>query len=474
MVASIKAVPNVRRDLRDCMTSFLIDHIKHGLTGKVGTEARFEGAIRVKDGIITEVGHIEPRPGEKVIDASGCVVCPGFVNTHHHLFQSIMKAVPAALNDGLDRWVMEAPYTFWPHLNEHALRTSVMIGLAELALSGATTVADQHYIFSARYDYDPCEVLIETAQQFGLRFVLGRGGLTHGRPWHGNDLPPAPTETLDEMLQGLASAAARWNDPSPMAMTRVAATPVTTVFNLREGEVREVARAARNLGIRMHTHLSENDTYVKSTLERFGKRPVHWMAEQEWIGPDVWFAHLVKCDESELALLAESGTAMAHCPQSNARLGSGIAPAPAMDQMGGIISLAVDGTSANEAGDMAQALYAAFTIHRAVGGPSSTNAEMVLNWATQGGAKALGMDGVGTLEIGKAADLLILSLDHPRYFGQHDVAVGPIISGGEIHVRRSYVGGRELVVDGKLPWLDMASLGAAATNTVRRLIDRVV
>ncbi len=237
--------------------------------------------------------------------------------------------------------------------------------------------------------------------------------------------------------------------------------------------MREVAQAARSLGIRMHTHLSENDTYVKSTLERFGQRPVHWMAAQDWIGPDVWFAHLVKCDRGELELLADSGTAMAHCPQSNARLGSGIAPAPAMTQMGGIISLAVDGTSANEAGDMAQALYAAFTIHRAAGGPSATTAEMVLNWATQGGAKALGLDGIGTLEPGKAADFLILNLDHPRYFGQHDVAVGPIISGGEVRIRRSYVAGRELVVDGRVPWLDLAALGASATSTVRRLISSV-
>ena len=452
------------------MTDFIVTGIRHGLTGKLGPQSRFSGALRVERGVIVEMGAIEPAPGERVIKAGDCVVCPGFINTHHHLFQSIMKAVPAALNEGLDKWVMEAPYTFWPRLDEQTLRTSVTIGLAELALSGATTVADQHYIFSDRYDYDPCEVLVSVAARFGLRFVLGRGGLTHGRPWHGNDLPPPPAETLDAMLTGLAEAAKRWNDPSPMAMTRVAATPVTTVFNMREGEVREIAQAARQMGVRLHTHLSENDTYVSSTIERFGKRPVHWMAEQDWIGPDVWLAHLVKCDDSELALLAESGTAMAHCPQSNARLGSGIAPAPAMARRGGIISLAVDGTSANEAGDFGQALYAAFMIHRAVGGPSATNAEMILNWATQGGARALGLDGVGTLEVGKAADLLLLDLDHPRYFGQHDAALGPIISGGEIKVRRSFVGGRDLVIDGKVPWLDLAELRCDSTAAVNRLL----
>lgn len=205
---------------------------------------------------------------------------------------------------------------------------------------------------------------------------------------------------------------------------------------------------------------------MRATLERFGARPVHWMAEQDWLGPDVWFAHLVRCDPGELALLAQSGTAMAHCPQSNARLGSGIAPAPAFAAIGGTVSLGMDGTSANEAGDMAQALYTAFTIHRSIGGPAATRAEQVLHWASAGGAKALGFDDVGTLEPGKAADLVLVELDHPRYFGHHDPAIAPIISGGAFSVRRSFVGGREVVVEGRLPWLDLDRLRADAARTV--------
>lgn len=451
------------------MTSFIITGIQYGLTGKTGDSARFHGSLRVNNGMITEIGDLAARPGERVIAAQGSVVCPGLVNTHHHLFQSVMKAVPAAINSPLDPWLMEVPYRFWPKLNEQALRISATIGLAELALSGTTTVADHHYIFSDRHDYDPAEVLFDTAARFGMRFVLGRGGLTYGRPWHRKDIPAAPTETLDQMLRGIEAAANRWHDTSPVAMTRVAAAPVTTIFNLHEKEVRDVARAARAMGLRLHTHLSENDTYVDSTMQRFGKRPVHWMADQEWIGPDVWLAHLVKCDPDELALLAQAGTAMAHCPQANARLGSGIAPAPALTRMGGVVSLAVDGTGATEAGDMAQALYSAFTVHRAVGGADATTAETVLSWATAGGARALGFDGIGTLEPGKAADLLLLDLDRPRYFGQHDPALGPIISGGEFSVRSSFVGGREIVVNGRLPWLDLEALRADAARVVKRL-----
>lgn len=451
------------------MSNFIITGIRHGLTGLTGKHARFQGALRVRAGLIAEIGELEPQIGERVIDASGCVVCPGFINTHHHLFQSAMKSVPSVLNSGLDDWVIGAPYTYWPRLDRNAMRISVTIGLLELALSGTTTVADQHYIFPKQFDYDPAEVLFDTAAQFGMRFVMGRGGLTQGRPWHHAGIAPAPSETLDEMLIGIEASAKRWNDPSPMAMTRVAVAPVTTVFNLRDGEARDLARAARAMGLRMHTHLSENDTYVTSTMERFGKRPVHWMADLEWIGPDVWFAHLVKCDTTELERIVEAGTAMAHCPQSNARLGSGIAPAPLMNLMGGIVSLAVDGTAANEAGDMAQAMYSAFTMHRAIGSPNSTAAETILNWATAGGAKALGLPGIGTLEVGKAADLVLLDLDHPRYFGQHDPTIAPIISGGAFNVKRSFVAGKELVVDGQIPWLKIPELREQAAETVSKL-----
>jgi cytosine/adenosine deaminase-related metal-dependent hydrolase len=448
------------------LTDFLLANIEHGLNGRAGAAERFSGAIRVRDGVIVEMGELAVEADERVFDASGGVVCPGFVNTHHHLFQSLMKSIPATINRGLDDWVMEGPYRFWPTLDAEAMRVSVMVGLAELALSGTTTVSDHHYIFSDRYDYDPAEVLVDTAAQFGLRFVLGRGGLTNGRPWHQSDLPPAPTESFDDFLSGVQTAANRWHDPSPTAMLKVASTPVTTMFNFREEEVREIADAARQLGVRMHTHLSENDTYVEAALERFGRRPVHWMADQGWIGSDVWFAHLVKCDHDELSVLAQAGTAMAHCPQSNARLGSGIAPAPAFAAMGGVVSLGVDGTSANEAGDMAQALYAAFTLHRGIGGPSATRAETVLHWATAGGAKALGFGGIGTLEIGKAADIIIIDTHHPRYFGQHDLTIAPIISGGEFRIRRSFVAGREIVIDGKIPWLDLDQLGADAARIV--------
>jgi len=451
------------------MTDFLIQNAKGILTGHEGAGARRYGDIRVIDGMIAEIGALEASPGEKIVDASGCVVTPGLINTHHHLFQSVMKAVPEGMNEELAKWLRLVPYRYWDRIDEEALRVSATIGLAELVLSGATTVSDHHYLYSPRYDFDPVELLFETAGQFGVRFVLCRGGATRGRTFDGDNTTPLPTETLDQMLQEVGKAARRWNDPAPNAMRRIVMAPTTPTFSLADGELKEIAACARGLGLRLHSHLSENTDYDLYTKERFGMRPVEWIAQHDWLGPDVWFAHLVTCDPEEVRMLHQSGAGMAHCPQENARLGSGVAPADMLAELGGAVSLAVDGAAGNEAADMITALYSAFTIHRAVKGAGALTAERALSWATAGGARVLGLDATGVIAPGKAADLVLFETHSPRYFGQHDPLIGPIVSGGEPKIRRSYVAGREIVRDGKIPWLDMEKLAADADRVVRRL-----
>lgn len=455
------------------MTDFLITNIRHGLTGlPAGPQARFSGALRVRGGRIQAMGALTPEPGERVIDAAHAVVCPGMVNTHHHLFQSVLKAVPAGMNVPLDPWLMQVPFTWWPHLTAKAFRTAATIGMAELALSGATTVCDHHYIYSDRYDFDPNEILFDVAARFGMRFVLARGGGTRGRVFDDPAVPPVPVETLAQYLDGVLSAASRWHDPAPDAMTRVVMGPNTPVFNFDPGELAELARTARGAGLRLHAHLSENRAYVDYTLSRYGQRPVPWLEGRDMLGPDVWFAHLVEIDTDEIALLAQTGTGMAHCPQANARLGSGVAPACALHAAGGVVSLAVDGAGANEAADMGSALYAAFCLHRATQGATALAAETVLHWATMGGARVLGLGAIGHLAPGMAADIAILDITAPRYMGQHDAAIGPIISGGDLHVRHSFVAGREIVRDGAIPWLDMAALSDDARAATHDLITR--
>lgn len=456
------------------MTSFLIVDAVGILTGRPGAAARAEGAVRVRDGMIVAVGALSPEPGERVVDASGCVVTPGLVNTHHHLFQSVMKAVPTGMNEGLARWLRLVPYTYWNRLTPDILRTSARIGLAELALSGVTTVADHHYFFGARCGFDPAQVLFETAGEFGMRFVLARGGSTRARTFDDGRQAAMPVESLSEMINAVEAAAACWHDPAPDAMRRVAFAPTAPTFAVAPGDLKQIAAAARAMGLRLHSHLSENMDYVHHTMAHFGRRPVHWLAEHDWLGPDVWFAHLVEVDADELRLLAESETAMAHCPQANARLGSGIAPADGLDRLGGIVSLAVDGAGANEAADMVSAMYAAFTLHRAAKGAGAVAAEDVVRWASAGGARALGLPAVGTIEPGKAADIALFDVRGPRYMGQHDVLLGPVISGGGASVRATFVRGEPLVVDGALPFLDLASLGAEARRALAALEAPVV
>ena len=453
------------------MSDFLIAGADAILTGLTGEAARASGSVRVRGGRITGIGALAPEPGERIIDASGCVVAPGLINTHHHLFQSILKAIPAGMNEALATWLRLVPYTYWDRLTGPLMETAAKVGMAELVLSGATTIADHHYFHSDRYDFDPGEILFDMAQKFGIRFVLCRGGATKARAFDSDDITPLPTEPLAAMIDAVARDAKRWHDPAPDAMRRVVMAPTTPTFSLHEHELKEIAAAARAMGLRLHSHLSENMDYVTHTTSLYKQRPVYWLAGHDWLGPDVWFAHLVECSPHEVRLLAETGTGMAHCPQANARLGSGIAPADMLHALGGTVSLAVDGAAANEAADMASALYAAFSLHRAAKGVAATRAETVMHWATAGGAKVLGLDAIGTLEPGKAADIVLFDLNSPRYFGQHDRAIAPIISGGDLKVRHSFVAGRPLVENGRVPWLDLDQLGAealAAVHTIAR------
>ena len=451
------------------MSSFLIRNPVGILTGEMGGAARASGDIRVAGGVIREIGELTPNPGERQVDASNCVVTPGLVNTHHHLFQSVLKSIPEGLNEALATWLRLVPYSYWDRLDEAALRVSATIGLVELALSGVTSVADHHYLYSDRYDFDPDEILFETAGKFGLRFVLARGGATKSRKFDSDSITPIPTETLDEYLSAVETAVRRWHDPAADAKRRVVAAPTNGAFSMEESELIEVLQAARALGVRLHSHLSENHDYVDFTMANFQKRPVHWLGDLGWLGEDIWFAHLVECDDSEIERLAETGTAMAHSPQANCRLGSGIASADKLSARGGTVSLGVDGAAANEAADMMTSMFLAFSLHRARHGVEAVAPETILHWATAGGAKTLGLETMGVIKPGMSADLALFDLDHPRYFGQHDRVAAPIISGGQGNIRHSFVAGEPVVSNGILPWLDMEQLAADAAAIVDRL-----
>jgi 8-oxoguanine deaminase len=231
-----------------------------------------------------------------------------------------------------------------------------------------------------------------------------------------------------------------------------------------------VIAAARRMKLRLHSHLSETSEYVDFCLSVHGKRPVEWLADHDWLGPDVWFAHLVHLDAHEVQILASSGTGMAHCPQSNCRLGSGIAPADALARLGGAVSLGVDGAASNESADMISEMHSAWHIHRALKGADVVTAEDVVRWATAGGARVLGLPRIGTLAPGQRADIAIFDLNEPRHFGMHDPLIAPVTCAGSAHLRYLLVGGRIVVENGAIPGLDIKELRSDAASVIARMV----
>jgi cytosine/adenosine deaminase-related metal-dependent hydrolase len=452
------------------MTALLIENAEGIFTGLPGEAMRASGAIRIRDGRIAAIGDLSPEAGERRLDARGCVVYPGLISTHHHLFQSVMKGVRSGIDLPLAGWLRAVPYQLWSKVDEEALAVAARIGLAEMLLSGTTTVADHHYLFADTYRFDPAAVIFEVARELGVRLVFCRGGGTKARHVAAEDEGvPMPVQSLDAMLASVEACAARFHDDSPSGLTRVVLAPTTPTWSLDPSELKDMVAAARRMKLRLHSHLSETADYVDFCLTVHGKRPVHWLADQNWLGPDIWYAHLVHLDADEVRLLAETGTGMAHCPQSNCRLGSGVAPADELAALGGAVSLAVDGAASNESADMVSEMHSAWHTHRAVKGAGSVAAEDVVRWATAGGARVLGLPETGTLVPGQQADIAVFDLNAPRHFGMHDPLVGPVTCGGDANLRYVLVGGRVVVDHGQIPGLDLRQLRTDAARVVTRL-----
>lgn len=467
----------------------LIRHASAILTGLNGAAARHPGPdIRVRDGKIEAIGQLLPEPGERQIDASGCVIYPAWVNTHHHLFQSLLKGDPLGINATLTPWLTATPLRLRPLMDEAMFRLAARIGLIELALSGCATVADHNYHYWPGMPYDSSAILFEEAQALGLRFVLCRGGGTLSRLGGDDQSPALQPESLEAYLTDIERLASRFHDSAPDAMQRVVVAPTTPPHSMHPQELRECAALARRLGLRLHSHLSETVEYHDTVFTQHGITPVRFCESVDWLGPDVWFAHLVKLDPDEIALLGATGTGIAHCPQSNGRLGSGIAPVRALEAAGAPVSIGVDGAASNEAADMLSETHAAWLMQRARAGEATlarhrggqgeaqaaqaATIEDVVRWGTAGGAQVLGLPAIGTLAPGQAGDIAIYRLDQdPRYFGLHDPAIGPVASGGSAHLKALLIGGREIVRDGVLPGLDLLELGRQARAAVAQLAN---
>lgn len=471
--------------------SLLIRNAAAILTGLGGDAARTRGPdLRIGDGRIQAIGALSPQAGESQIDATDCVIYPAWVNTHHHLFQSLLKGDPLGLNATLTPWLLATPMRLRPLMDEHDFRLAARIGLLELALSGCGTVADHNYHYYPDMPFDSSAILFEEAARLGLRFVLCRGGGTLSRLPQGGGPAASRPETLDGFLADIDRLAAQFHDPAPNAMRRVVCAPTTPPHSMRPQELRECAAHARRLGLRLHSHLSETVNYHDVVHRNHQTKPVQFCADVDWLGSDVWFAHLVKLDPEEIALLGKTGTGIAHCPQSNGRLGSGIAPVRQLEDAGAPVSIGVDGAASNEAADMISETHSAWLMQRARAGEgavaehrggkgeamaaATATVEDVVRWGTAGGAAVLGLPAIGTLAVGQAADLAIYGLDRdPRYFGLHDPAIGPVACGGRADLRLLLVGGKPVVRNNSIPDLDLHDLSRQAQSAVQRILARL-
>ena len=425
--------------------------------------------IRVSGNRITAVAtRLDASEQTRVIDASDYVVWPGLVNTHHHLAQSILKGMPAGIDSDLDHWLPAVPFAAWPHITPETLYVAARIGFSELLRSGCTTCADHHYLYSDDTTGELEAVLFQAAEEVGIRFVLCRGGATVSATHAGLTSALRKTERLDTCLSRMQDTLLAHHDPAEDAMTRLAVAPTSLVHSSTPDDLRVLADFARSNNLKMHSHLLEVARDEEVAQSTFGMSAIEYAESVNWLGPDVWFAHLVATDRDAIARLGATQTGIAHCPVSNARLGSGITNIPDMQRAGVQISIGVDGSASAESGSMVNELMQAWLVHRAAQGSHATDVDTVLQWGTQAGARLLGIEG-GKLEVGQVADLTLFHKDEPRFMGVWEPYQGPLICGEPVRTYRVMVNGRWVVEDNQVLGLDYAQLRTDATRELARL-----
>ena len=429
--------------------------------------------IRIRNGRIAELGwQLTPSAAdpETLVDASGCVVWPGLVNTHHHLAQSIMKGVPEGLNQNLGDWLGSVPYRFWPKVTPELMYHAARLGFYELIRSGATTCADHHYLYHATTSPELEAAVWQAAEELGIRLVLCRGSATETGSHEGMIEHRIEPETIDQIIDRLDTTRKQHHQDGPDAMKKLVVAPTSLIHSSSPEGLKAQAEWAREHGLKMHSHLLEVDFDEIQAREKYGQSAIDYAESCGWLGGDVWYAHLVHSDAHAIERLAATGTGIAHCPTSNCRLGSGIAPVIEMQKAGVPMSLAVDGSASAESGSMLQELNLAWLIHRAVHGPEATTLEQVLDWGSRDGAQLLGLGDTGSLAVGKAADLVLYDIDQPRFAGVHSPLMAPLMCGEPVQVRDSFVQGRRLVADGRVAVLDEAELTAKVQQSVAQLL----
>ncbi|MEQ8923122.1 MAG: 8-oxoguanine deaminase [Roseovarius sp.] len=443
------------------MAEILIRGADHVLTMNDAREELRGADILLRGGVIAGIGEGLETRGE-VVEARGCVVTPGLVNTHHHLYQTLTRAVPGGQDSLLFVW-LQSPHPIWARFGPEEMFVSAQVGLAELALSGCSLSSDHLYLYpnGARL-----EDTIAAAAEVGLRFHPTRGAMSIGESEGG--LPPdALVEAEAAILEDCIRVIDAFHDGAEGSMCRVGVAPCSP-FSVSRDLMREAALLARDKGVMLHTHLAENDEDIAYSEAQFGYRPGQYAEELGWTGADVWHAHCVKLDGAEIDLFARSRTGVAHCPCSNCRLGSGIAPVRAMRDAGVPVGLGVDGSASNDAGNIVLEARQAMLLQRVARGADAMSAREALEIATRGGADVLGRPDCGRIAVGKRADIAVWDVSGVESAGSWDPAA--LLLAGPVKVRDLFVEGRSVVREGQVVTVDLPKVVERQNALARALM----
>jgi 8-oxoguanine deaminase len=425
-----------------------------------------ERGIVVKNGRIVE---LVPKGGQPSIaaaffEAGDHVVVPGLINTHHHFYQTLTRAVPAALDRELFPW-LEALYPIWARLTPDALDAAASVAMAELLLSGCTTTTDHHYVFPEGLEQG-IDIEVAVAKRLGIRVVLTRGSMN--RSQRDGGLPPdSVVQDEDTILADSQRLVERHHEAGEGAMTQIALAPCSP-FSVTTSLMRKTAELAARLGVRLHTHLAETEDENRFCEETLGCRPLDYLEDCGWLGSHVWLAHGIHFTPTEIARLGRAGTAVSHCPCSNQTLASGCCPVCDMEQAGVHVGIGVDGSASNDGSNLMQEVRAAFLVQRARFGVGRVSHRDALRWATQGSARCIGRADLGEIAVGKMADLALFKLDELRFSGSGDALAALVLCGAH-RADRVMVGGRWVVEKGAIPGLDPAALMARHMAAARRI-----
>jgi 8-oxoguanine deaminase len=435
------------------------------------------GGLFIRDGFIQAIGTPSslPAKADEILDLSGHIVLPGLINTHHHFYQTLTRVVPAAQNANLFNW-LQTLYPIWAGITSQDIYLSTQTALAELALSGCTTASDHLYIFpnGSRLDDE-----IQAAREIGLRLQASRGSMSLGESQGG--LPPDNmVEDEDFILKDSQRLIEQYHDSKQGSMLQIVLAPCSP-FSITNNLMRTSAALAREYGVHLHTHLAETEDEESFCLEKFGARPVGLMEKLGWLEKDVWFAHSVHVNQGEIMRYRESGCGVAHCPTSNMRLASGIAPIMDMLEAGVKVGLGVDGSASNDGSSLLEETRQAMMVARVRAGMMGASksrdesipimtARQALEIATRGGASILGRDDIGSLETGKCADFCAVKLNHLEYAGGLHDPVAALVFCAPIKVDYTVVGGKFVVKDGEFLPLDVNELIEKHNHAARRLV----